>query len=385
MTSTLGYRDVENWSRQVVVPAPPLSLRRTSTASSTNSYGQSTPMTFTHKFRPHDTPPLHTSEGFCNVSPQPTNSTLLRMQSISKVSSRHLSLDGYPFKHRPSQEDGCAPGSLAVAAAAITAIAAASSSSASSPTAADVNDLQMRSSISSMRSVPISPMTSYENDQYVVALDKPRRRRRYHHQRLHEHRRHHSDEREEPIIDYDQNDNEAETDDSLRGYVPRHQHHHELRRLRRYKFQDEFNCAEDANDDENSLPSISDETVDTPGTPLSVTTSPDPFPLSASTSPDIAFTPVSETTPRRSHPSSPLASPRATSFSTHSTREKKSSPKIGRASDAGSRSSPREIPTGSSRSSVISHQIDVRNTETIFSDFHESEKPKGSPQCCVIM
>ncbi|KAK9245222.1 hypothetical protein V1506DRAFT_490504 [Lipomyces tetrasporus] len=380
MTSTLGYRDVENWSRQVVVPPPPLSLRRIGTASLTNSYGQSISRTSTNNFRPHDTPPLQTSEGFYNVSPQPTKSTMLRMQSISPVSSRHLSQDGYPFKHRHSQDDGYAPGSLAVAAAAITAIAAASSSS----TAADGNDLHMRSSISSMRSAPILPMNSYENDQHspIVPLGKPRRRRRSHHQGLHEHRRHHSDEGEEGIIAYDHNDNDAQADDSLRGYVQRHQHHHELRRPRRHKTQDEFNFADDANDDEHSLPSISDETVDTPGSSLSVTTSPDPFPLSARTSPDIAFMPVSETTPRRFHPSSPPTSPRATSFSTHSTREKKSSPKIARASNPSNRSSPHEIPTGSSRSSVISHQIDLRNTGTNFS---ESKSKGSSPQCCVIM
>ncbi|KAK7205672.1 hypothetical protein BZA70DRAFT_137350 [Myxozyma melibiosi] len=37
MTSSLGYRDVESWSRQVVAPAPSLSLRRVGTATSTAS------------------------------------------------------------------------------------------------------------------------------------------------------------------------------------------------------------------------------------------------------------------------------------------------------------------------------------------------------------
>ncbi|KAK9348986.1 hypothetical protein V1522DRAFT_360079 [Lipomyces starkeyi] len=392
MTSTLGYRDVEDWSRHVIAPPPPLILRRTSTASIPGSHvrPKSASSTATHKGRPNDTPPLQTSETFFGNAPHHTKSMLRMECSATPVPSRRLSQDGYSFQHRLSQDDGYVPGSLAAAAAAISAIAA----SAAASSAPDGNNIQMRRSLSSMRSVPISPMSSYEMDKHppMNPPDNPRQHKshhRHHHhhnhhhnqQRLQQRSRRHNAEDEDKYIEYD--DNEAGADDSIRQHTHRHDYNGRHRH-RRHKLQDEYYCVDSPSGHENSPPYITDETADTPGTPLSIT---DSFPLSVSTSPEIAFSPVSATSAMssdmnsNSRPTSTQTSP----FSVHSARRNISHSETTGASHGDDPLSLREFPIASSRSSVISHQVSENKKRTTALKGPKSKKLEGSPRCCVIM
>ncbi|KAK9387803.1 hypothetical protein V1515DRAFT_480649 [Lipomyces mesembrius] len=384
MTSTLAHRDVENWSRQVVAPPPPLILRRTSTASipGTHVRPQSASSISTHKGRPNDTPPLQTSETFFGNAPRHTKSMLRMECSTTPAPSRRVSQDGYSFQHKLSQNDGYLSGSLAVAAAAaITAIAA----SAAASSAPDGNDIQMRRSLSSMRSVQISPMSSYEMEKHppMDPPDKPRQRKYHHrhhhhhhhhhhnHQRLQQDGRHHNAEDNDKYIEHD--NNEAEADDSIRQYRHRHDYYNGGHRQRHHKHQEEYYYVDSPSDHEYSPPYITDETVDTPGTPLSIT---DFFPLSVSTSPEAAFSPVSATSPIRSDMNS---TSRPTSKQTSVRRNISHSETTG-ASRGDDPLCPREVPIASSGLSVAKNK--ERTTAVKGS---KSKKLQGSPQCCVIM
>ncbi|KAK9373984.1 uncharacterized protein V1513DRAFT_447526, partial [Lipomyces chichibuensis] len=389
MTSTIGYRDVENWSRQVVSPPPPLILRRTSTASIPGSHirPKSASSTAAHNGRSNEMSPLQTSESFSGNAPHHTKSMLRMECSTAPVPSRRVSQDGYSYQHRLSQDDGYAPGSLAVAAAAISAIAA----SAAATSAPDGNDIQMRRSLSSMRSVPISPMTSYERDEHASMNppDKPRQHKshhRHHHhhhhhnnnsnnlQRIQQRSRHHNAEDEDKYNEHE--DNEAEAGDSIRQHRHRHDYYNGRHRHHRHQHQDELYSVDRPSDHENSPSYITDETADTPGTPLSIA---DSFPLSVSTSPEIAFTPVSATSPTRSDmtstskPTSTQTSP----YSVNSIRRNISQSETTGASHGDDPLSLREFPMASSRSSVISHQVaEIKRPK--------SKKLESSPHCCVI-
>ncbi|KAK9356774.1 hypothetical protein V1523DRAFT_153884 [Lipomyces doorenjongii] len=396
MTSTLGHRDVENWSRQVVAPPPPLILRRTSTASIPGAHvrPKSASSTSTHNGRPNDTPPLQTSETFFGNAPHHTKSMLRMECSTTPAPSRRVSQDGYSYQHRLSQDDGYVPGSLAVAAAAISAIAA----SAAASSARDGNDIQMRRSLSSMRSVPISPMTSYEMDKHprTSPPDKPRQRKphngphhhhhhhhhHHNHQRLQQRGRQHNAEDEDKYIEQD--DNEAEADNSIRQHRHRHDYYNSRHHHHRHKHQDEYYYVDSPSDHEYSPPYITDETADTPGTPLSVT---DSFPLSVSTSPEVAFSPVSATSPIRSdmNSTSRPASAQTSPYSVHSVRRNTSLSETTGAPHGDNPLSLREVPIASSSSSVISHQVANNKERTTAVKGPKSKKLGGSPQCCVIL
>ncbi|KAK9368921.1 hypothetical protein V1509DRAFT_621896 [Lipomyces kononenkoae] len=373
MTSTLRYRDVENWSRQVVAPPPPLILRRTSTVPNSDSDEQhprppSAASTWTHRSSRtnYEQQPLETSEsGF--VPYNASRSMLHKGSSTSPMSSRRPSHDGYSFQHTLSQEDPYAPGSLAIAAAAITAIAASAAAAASLP--AD-HDITARRKV---RSLPIATESSYETDTQppLISHDQSHRHRHHrHHHPHHHHHHHHRHHDPDPNVASNKNEVDLAEDDPIL-HDNRHKHNNYPDRHRYYQ----HSHREPVDHDNSPTPVSDDETGGTPSTPVSTTASPDSFSISTTTSPDVAFTPLPQTSPKLSsnlnRPSRPTrqkggslkAAPRQISRSNNTTRD--------------SNPSRQENPNASS-TSVVSSARPVKEKP-------ESRRRRGSPQCCVIM
>ncbi|KAK9452279.1 uncharacterized protein V1518DRAFT_410808 [Limtongia smithiae] len=164
--SSLAYRDVESWSRQVVSPVPSLPLRRTATASSTCSASSAavalhplstsrggcadidgvpssthssavpTPVTATSSTATPCSPLTSNNTGGSSRSSRSSRSrcgAATEYSGMTSVSSPRGSLDGLGIKSRaaaaaapvyPRGEGDKQAGSVSVAAAAISAIAA---------------------------------------------------------------------------------------------------------------------------------------------------------------------------------------------------------------------------------------------------------------------
>ncbi|KAK9237317.1 hypothetical protein V1525DRAFT_377612 [Lipomyces kononenkoae] len=380
MTSTLRYRDVENWSRQVVAPPPPLIIRRSSTLPNQDSYEhprrQSASSTGTYRGRPPtEQQPLQTSESF---GPYIAKSMLPKAGSTSPLPSRRPSHDGYSFQQGLSQEDPYAPGSLAVAAAAITAIAASAAAAASLP---DGSDIQVRRK--QARSLPISRERSRETDTYAPLNPHDKSSRphsshdRHHHHHHHHHRHHHRHHQlhqgpddTDTTLPSDRNEVEAADDDHITQDRDRHNYYPDGHR-RRHNSHHIFSGANNPGDRDNSPTRVSDKTGDTLSTPASITTSPDSLALSATTSPDLAFTPVTKASSKLSDVDSGSwptrqSARRQKSRSSNTTADSNTDRSLGR----------QESPMASANSAVSSRPVNEKP---------KSAKRKGTPHCCVIM
>ncbi|KAK9468262.1 hypothetical protein V1512DRAFT_246131 [Lipomyces arxii] len=367
MTSSLGYRDVETWSRQVIAPPPSLGVRRTATGSSTTSSNRlsASSSTSARQGQHQNTPPLQTSaEGYNYFSngPYRSMSTAMRMDSTpTSPVSRRSSQDGlYILNKSLSVDDSHPAGSLAVAAAAVSAIAASSSPS----------PLIDAREFPSQRSASVGRFSVKERDS--ISEEFPSRRQH----RQHSYRSYRTTEMEingNNSADCAEGSSGSEIIERVKMHRRHRRHHHQHHHKHRHSI-DEIAPDDAEVDNEFNERRHSEETSNSRDAESSITTSSDHLPLSSATSPDVA-SPSDLSRTKMILPFIKEPSPsQSANLRFHTRNETEASSTL-------------HIPLANSR--PVSIASAVHHTE-IFED-SRTEKSKSarqeekSPMCCIIM